>query len=257
MKRRLILGGSLVLVLFAIFVLYRQNETPRGPESPITQVKQGEVKDGVGNAPETDPGRKANPVPIASASDSWRQAVRAADTAQASTPTQTRESAHSTNGSSLKRSDDSLEHQRVSKGLVDEYIGGMYTEEKIKAPMPEMAAVMHNQVNNEELDKDWGPATQQILETYWRAGLAPFGSDIDLTTVECKSKTCEVIGVIQNIDNKDLNGLMDRWNAIERQMPGQPWWPQTSLGQPQSEVAMGPNNSTLLFLYLFRQKAGK
>ena len=157
----------------------------------------------------------------------------------------------SSNGSARPVSID--EHQRTSKSLASEYIANMYTEEKAKEPMPEMAAVMHNQFSRETLDENWGPATQQGLENYLRSSLAAIGSDLDLATVSCKATICEIVGVVQDMDHKDLNGIQSRWQQVANEMSAQPWWMQNELGQPQYEVAMGPSNSFLLFIYLLRQ----
>ena len=149
------------------------------------------------------------------------------------------------------------EHQRTSQSLASEYIANMYTEEKAKEPMPEMAAVMHNQFSQETLDENWGPATQQGLENYLRSSLATMGSDLDLATVSCKATICEIIGVVQDMDHKDLDGIQSRWQQVANQMSAQPWWMQNKLGQPQYEVAMGPSNSFLFFIYLLRQGTEK
>jgi len=149
------------------------------------------------------------------------------------------------------------EHQRTSRSLADEYIANMYTEEKAKEPMPEMAAVMHNQFSQEALDENWGPATQQGLENYLRSSLATMGSDLELATVSCKATICEIIGVVQDMDHKDLGEIQSRWQQVANQMSVQPWWMQNKLGQPQYEVAVGPSNSFLFFIYLLKQGTEK
>lgn len=145
------------------------------------------------------------------------------------------------------------EHKRISKDLAGTYIANMYTEEKAKEPMPEMAAVMHNQFTQESPDESWGPPTQQSLENYLISSLAAMGSDLDVANVSCKATICEIIGVVQDMDQKDLNAIQSRWQQVANQMSAQPWWMQNKLGQPQYEIAMGPSNSMLFFIYLLRQ----
>ncbi|MEO8460681.1 MAG: hypothetical protein ABI451_09140 [Dokdonella sp.] len=144
-------------------------------------------------------------------------------------------------------------HRQVSEKLADEYIVNMYSEEKMKEPVPEMAAVMHAQVDGETSEPGWGPPVEQELRNYLNAGLADLGSQIDITHLVCRYATCEIIGVIQSRDQNTVDMAQDRWNLLANQMRDRPWWVQYGLGQQYSEIARGPNDSTMLFLFLLRQ----
>ena len=243
MKTGLFVAGGLAGVIVLAALLYDQHAETSGPLlAPVTHPESAAPAPGLSS--ETGPARslsltqaQAEKPPVDSSVNS-----QVHDAAQA---------AVSSNASA--RPAGVAEHKGISKGLANEYIANMYTEEKAKEPMPEMAAVMHNQFSQESLDENWGPATQQSLENYLSSSLAAMGSDLDLATVSCKATICEIIGVVQDMDHKDLNGIQSRWQQVANEMSGQPWWMQNKLGQPQYEVAMGPSNSFLLFIYLLRQ----
>jgi hypothetical protein len=243
-KPALIVAAGLAgVIVLTAFVYLQHTETSEPLFTKVTHrepnASAGSSSSGSGDATESLPPPQA-PADKPPSNSSPNSKVRRG--AQASVPTDANFSAVGAN-----------EHQRIAKGLADAYIANMYTDEKAKEPMPEMAAVMHNQFSKESPDQNWGPATQQSLENYLNSSLAAMGSDLDVANVSCKATICEIIGVVQDMDQKDVNGIMSRWEQVTRQMSDQPWWMQNNLGQPQYEVAMGPSNSTLLFIYLLRQ----
>jgi len=144
------------------------------------------------------------------------------------------------------------ERKKLSASFASDYISGMYSDEKLKQPVQEMASIMHRRYDGEARDDSWGLGAQSSIENYISSSLGGLG--IDVTNVGCKTTTCEIVGVIPEGNSVAADSLQQNWDTMTLQMNSQPWWRQYQFGQPQHEIAVGPNGSMILFLYLVRQQ---